>query len=152
LAQEFGVDKRPVFQSDDELNAIGSRLLDQSLPKTEWTHRGHFAAALWLLVRRPEFNLAVKLPALIRAYNESTGVRNTDHTGYHETITLASIRAARAFLLGRPQEALFVSCNALMESPLGEPGWLFEYWSRERLTSVAARRNWIEPDLKSLPF
>jgi hypothetical protein len=27
-----------------------------------------------------------------------------------------------------------------------------EYWTRERLFSVEARRNWVEPDLAPLPF
>jgi hypothetical protein len=146
------VHKWPGFHSENEVAAIGRGLLDKSLPKAQWTHRGHFAAAMWLLACRPEFDLPRELPALIRDYNEHTGVSNTDHTGYHETITLASIRAARAFLRGRPDEPLFDSCNALMESPLGDSGWLFEYWSRERLMSVAARRGWLEPDLRSLPF
>jgi len=36
-------------------------------------------------------------------------------------------------------------------SPLGQPQWLLEYWTRERLFSVEARRNWVEPDLAPLP-
>ena len=43
-----------------------------------------------------------EMPGLIRAYNESTGVPNTDTGGYHETITLASLRAACAWLARRP--------------------------------------------------
>ena len=42
--------------------------------------------------------------------------------------------------------------NALMASSLGNPNWLLEYWSRDRLMSVEARRQWQEPDLKPLPF
>jgi hypothetical protein len=39
-----------------------------------------------------------------------------------------------------------------MLSPLGEPEWLLAYWSRERLFSMEARREWVEPDLGELPF
>jgi hypothetical protein len=42
--------------------------------------------------------------------------------------------------------------NALMASNLGNPNWLLEYWSRDLLMSVKARRQWQEPDLKALPF
>ena len=39
----------PHFSSDAEVEHIGRGLLDRSLPKIEWTHAAHFAAALWLL-------------------------------------------------------------------------------------------------------
>src|SRR3569833_439765 len=42
-----------LFSADSEIDRIGRGLIDRSLPKTEWTHAAHFAAAFWLL-RRPE--------------------------------------------------------------------------------------------------
>jgi hypothetical protein len=45
-----------------------------------------------------------------------------------------------------------VTCNALLRSRLGEPDWLMEYWTRARLFSVEARRAWVEPDIRGLPF
>jgi len=39
-----------------------------------------------------------------------------------------------------------------MKTNFANPNWLLEYWSRERLMSVDARRAWLEPDLKALPF
>ena len=33
------------FSSDAEIERIGRGLIDRSLPKAEWTHAGHFAAA-----------------------------------------------------------------------------------------------------------
>ena len=83
----------PHFLSDAEIERIGRSLLDRSLPKVEWTHAAHFAAALWLL-RQPEMYADRDMPRMIRAYNEATGVPNTDTSGYHETITLGSLRAA----------------------------------------------------------
>ena len=140
------------FTSDEEITVIGCGLLDRTLPKSAWTHAAHFAATLWLLRCRPEIDLPGAMPGYIRSYNEATGGANTDSSGYHETITQASIRAARAFLREAPPEPLFATCNALMRSRLGEPDWLMEYWSRPRLFSVEARRAWLEPDLKRLPF
>ena len=113
------------FTSDEEVVVIGCGLLDRTLPKTMWTHAAHF---------------------------EATGGANTDSSGYHETITQASIRAASAFLSATASQPLFVTCNSLMRSHLGEPDWLLEYWTRERLFSVEARRVWVEPDIRGLPF
>jgi hypothetical protein len=140
------------FTSDGDIAAIGRGLLERTLPKPAWTHAAHLAAAAWILVYRPDLDAPRALPQAIRAYNESTGVANTDTGGYHATITLASIAAVRAFLAERPPEPFFASCNALVRSPLGDPGWLLAYWTRERLFSSAARRGWIEPDRKPMPF
>ena len=140
------------FNSDDEIAAIGAGLLDRSLPKPRWTHAAHFAAAMWLMKCRKDLDLSRDMPGFIRAYNEATGVANSDTEGYHETITQASLRAARSFLELDPARTLFATCNALMASPLGRSDWLLAHWTRARLFSVEARRSWVEPDLKPLPF
>jgi hypothetical protein len=140
------------FNSDDEIAAIGSGFLDLTLPKSAWTHAAHFAATVWLLSCRKDLDAARDMPQLIRKYNEATGTANTDTGGYHETITQASIRAARAFLVGNPGSSLFHTCNMLMTSPLGHPDWPLAYWSRPCLFSVKARRIWIDPDIQPLPF
>jgi hypothetical protein len=139
------------FTSNEQIDAIGRGLVSRTLPKPEWTHAAHFAAALWLLSSHPEIDAGREMPALIRAYNEATGTANTESSGYHETITQASLRAARAFLANRTQLPLFEVCNQLMASPLGDSSWLLTYWSRERLLSVEARRAWVDPDLQPIP-
>ncbi len=139
------------FTADTELAAIADGLLDRTLPKRAWTHAGHFAAAIWILARRPEIDAARDMPDIIRAYNEATGGRNSDTEGYHETITQASLLAAGAWLRARPGVAPFLACNGLLQSPFGEPGWLLRYWSSDLLFSVRARRNWVPPDLADFP-
>ena len=140
------------YASDDDIERVGLSLLDRSLPKREWTHAAHFAATLWMLRRRPDIRPEQDLPAIIRAYNEASGVANTDSAGYHETITQVSIGAARRFLASHPASCpLHQLADLLMASPLGDPDWLLAYWSRERLFSVEARRAWVGPDLRPLP-
>ena len=121
------------FNSDAEIAAIGCGVIELTLPKARWTHAAHFAAALWLISCRRDLDAARAMPGFIRAYNQATGVANTDTDGYHETITQASLRAARSFLLQDPERSLFMTCNALMASPLGKSDWLFGYWSRALL-------------------
>jgi hypothetical protein len=139
------------FMSDAEIERIGRGLLDCSLPKIEWTHAAHFAAAFWLL-RRSEADAARDMPRLIRAYNVATGVLNSDSSGYHETITLGSLRAARAWLLARPEAAPHQALRELLRSEYGRSDWPLTYWSKSVLFSVAARCTWVEPDLRALPF
>jgi hypothetical protein len=140
------------FASDAEIAAIGRGVLNLSLPKPRWTHAAHFATALWLISCRRDLDASKAMPGFIRAYNEATGVANSDTEGYHETITQASLRGARSFLLQNPGRSLFATCNALMASPLGKSDWPLAYWTRARLFSVEARRSWVDPDLGPLPF
>jgi hypothetical protein len=141
------------FSSEDEIHRIGVGLIARSLPKAEWTHAAHFAAALWLLRYRPEIDAARCMPGFIRAYNEATGVANTDTGGYHETITQASLRAARAEHDGHSiSTPVWEIANALMRSPLGRSDWLLSYWSSALLFSPEARRHWRDPDMRPFPY
>jgi hypothetical protein len=134
-----------------DIERIAHGVIERRLPKPEWTHEAHFAAVLWLLRHRD--NMPAIMPGLIRAYNESVGTMNTDTTGYHETITQASLRAARHLLDGYEADApLPVVLAALMASDFGRSDWLLVYWTRERLFTPQARRMWVEPDLRPLPF
>ncbi len=137
--------------TEEEIARIAAGVLDLSLPKPEWTHAAHFACALWVLTR-PDMDALRDMPGLIRAYNEATGVRNTETDGYHETITQASLRAAKAWLDARPGTPLAEALQALLASEFGRSDWLLAHWSREALFSVAARRAWLDPDLQPLPF
>jgi len=141
------------FSNEAEILRIDEGFFACTLPRAEWTHAAHFAAALWLMRYRPELDATQTMPGLIRAYNQSVGRVNDDSGGYHETITLASLRAARGvFDANPPDMPVYRIVNALMVTNFANPNWLLEYWSRDRLMSVEARRTWLEPDLKALPF
>jgi len=137
--------------TDDDIARIGAGVRDLTLPKPEWTHAAHFAAAVWVL-NEPGLDAPRDMPGLIRAYNEATGVANTDTEGYHETITQASLRCARAWLAARPGRALSASLAELLASKYGRSDWLLAHWSKDVLFSVAARRTWVAPNLQPLPF
>ena len=142
-----------IFTAEAEVIHIGEGLMACSLAKEEWTHAAHFAAALWLMRYRTDLSPAVTMPGLIRAFNEAVGGVNSDSAGYHETITQASLRAARGIYDSFPAHVpVFQIANALMGTNFANPNWLLEYWTQPRLMSVDARRAWLEPDLKPLPF
>ena len=144
---------KAIFASEGEIIHVGEGLMACSLTKEEWTHAAHFAAALWLMRYRADLEPAAAMPGLIRAFNESLGGVNSDADGYHETITQASLRAARGVFDSFPADVpVYRIVNALMSTNFANPNWLLEYWTRERLMSVEARRAWLEPDLKVLPF
>lgn len=142
----------PVLITEAVIARIAAGVVARTLPKAEWNHEAHFAAALWLLRNAPGFDGPRDMPGLIRAYNEATNTPNTDTGGYHHSITLASLAAAADALAAAGPDAPLPKIMAkLLSGRHGHPDWLLDHWSRPRLFSVAARRQWVPPDLKPLP-
>lgn len=137
-----------MYANEAEIERLAHHFLALTLPKPQWTHAAHFAAALFLLRQ----GRGREMPERIRVYNVAVGGQNTDTDGYHETITWASLRAAEAQRLSMPNAPLDKVANALLAGPLGASRWPLEYWSEGVLFSPQARRAWVEPDLKPLPF
>ncbi len=141
-----------LFTSEAEIERIGEGLLARTLPRPDWTHEAHLAATTYLLLRRPDVDLDKQLPGIIRCYNESVGGVNSDIEGYHETITRVFLLGVRLFLAeADATEPLHDLVNQLLLSPMGKRDWPLRYYSAERLGSVGARREWLPPDLGTLP-
>lgn len=141
-----------LFATDAEVTRIGEGLLARTLPRADWTHEAHLAACLYLLRERPDIDVDARISGIIRTYNESVGGVNDDTQGYHETITRVFVHGVRLHLRGRTAaEPVSVAVNAVLESPIGQREWPLLFYSRERLFSVAARREFVPPDLAPLP-
>ena len=86
----------------------------------------------------------------IKQYNIACGVKNTDAQGYHETITRFYVLIIQKFLRqverARPIDLL---ADELIEL-YGDKSLPFAYYSKDKLFSTAARRGWLEPDLKPI--
>jgi len=141
-----------LFASDADVVHVGEGLLARDLPRAEWTHEAHLAATAYLLLRHPEIDVDAELPGLIRRYNESVGGVNSATEGYHETITRTFLHGVRLFLVeADTSEPLHDLVNDLLLSPMGRRDWPFRFYSRDRLFSVDARRDFVPPDLAALP-
>ena len=139
-----------MYTSDAEIERIAHGLINRTLPKPDWTHAAHVAAAVWL-IWSDAHNAESDMPGYIKAYNLSVGTENTDTSGYHETITFASIRMAEHLLALQEAPSLNEAVNHLLAAGLSGKDWILKYWSSEVLFSKEARKNWVEPDLKALP-
>jgi hypothetical protein len=118
-----------------------------SLPKPRWTHHSHLVVGLWYLTHHSADDALSIVRIRIRSYNEAVGTANTDSGGYHETLTRLFLRGIAAHILAHSSEALPSSLALLLQSPLADKDWPLSFYSRERLFSVAARHEWVEPDL-----
>ena len=70
-----------LFTDAAQVRRIGTGLLEQCLPRAEWTHEAHLAACVWLLTERPDVLPERDLPAIIRSYNEAVGGVNDGDRG-----------------------------------------------------------------------
>ena len=145
-------DEEPrLWPHDEAIRSVGTRFLERTLPKPEWTHEAHIATTAWILIERPDIMPERDLPDLIRRYNESVGGVNSDSEGYHETITQLFIRTLRRKLAHGEGEALHARVNAILLSAEGRRDWPLRFYSPGLLFSKAARLGWVEPDLAELP-
>ena len=121
--------------------------LDCSLPKADWTHQAHLRVGLWHVHQLGPDAALVRLRDGIRRLNESHGTANTDTGGYHETITRLYVLVMDRFLTAadRSRSLDDLTVDYIARYPTSDLP--LRYYSRGRLYSLQARRDWIEPDL-----
>ena len=127
--------------------ALAVRFTSLRLPKEEWTHAAHLTVGLWHVDRYGPAEALTRLRDGIRRLNESHGNVNTPTSGYHETITAAYVMLLAQYLeTCSPELSLGARVQRLLAGPLAGRDMLFTFYSRERLMSVEARAQWLEPD------
>ena len=140
-----------LFEDDATIVAIGEGLLARTLPREEWTHEAHLAACTWIVRDRPDIAPERDMAAIISGYNEAVGGVNDDHQGYHETITQVYIAGVKAHLSEIPEQTpLREAVNNLLLSRRGRRDLALNFYTKELLFSVRARRGFVEPDVESL--
>jgi hypothetical protein len=142
------VPKLPV--TEPEIDLFLAAFEDGMLPKTEWTHAAHLlTGACYVHALGREAALA-KMRECVRRHNESVGTKNTETSGYHETITVTWLR----LLDGLRREANGMEraeFAALAVERFAARRDIFrEYYDFDLVGSTEARMRWVEPTLKGL--
>jgi hypothetical protein len=130
---------------DDHLAAmadeVAEMMLARTLPKSRWTHEAHLLACVSLVRRLGAADALEVLRQAIPAYNESTGVANTDTGGYHDTLTVYYVWAVEQ-LVGNGCDT-----TAVLRDPLTDRGAALVWWDKPTLFSTIARRQFVAPTL-----
>jgi hypothetical protein len=139
------------WPTSDELDDLVARFRARTLPKHEWTHLAHLAVGTWHVHEHgPEEALPLLRTGITRL-NEAHGTVNSDDSGYHETVTRAYVHLLSEFIRTHDGLAVADCVQALLVSRLAEKTALLRYYSKETLSSVPARKAWVEPDVEPLP-
>jgi len=121
-----------------------------TLPKERWTHAAHILTGACYVHALGESAAIDRMRLRVSSYNEAVGGKNTETSGYHETITIGWIKLLARLLretgpMGRaPFAALAVERYADNRSALAA------YYDFDLPGSVEARRNWVPPTRGSL--
>lgn len=134
-----------------EIRYLIERFENQKLPKPEWTHEAHLVVAIWYSAQSDLCTALEQVRNYITAHNTSVGTPNTDHEGYHETITKFWLRIAQGFIQNNTTAHMEKLINDFINSPDGVSNYPLSFYSKSLLFSVHARHFWVEPDLKELP-
>ena len=115
-------------------------------PADRFRHADHVRLA-WSYLREDEYGIAEeRMRASIRRLAHHAGADDK----YHETLTIAWMRLVNtAFNLSSRIERF--ADFAVAHAWLLDKEAVFEFYSRSRVMSDAARKAWVEPDCKPLP-
>lgn len=121
------------------------------LPKAEWTHAAHVAAAAYYLHGSSVASVLPLMRARISAFNLAVGGANTPTSGYHETLTHFWLLIVAEFLRQNPPASKLAAARHAVAT-FGEARALHTlYYSGDVVQDSAARRAWRAPDLLPIP-
>ena len=138
------------WPTESEHQDLIARFHEGTVPASEFTHTAHLVVGLWHAASFEEGSALTRMRTGILRLNAAHGTPNSDTRGYHETITRAYLVLLARFARANADLDGAVLAQALLSSPLAQRDALFNYYSEDLLMSVAARRDWVEPDLRRL--
>ena len=148
----MNLDQYQFLKSEEALTDFLECFERGTWPKSGWHHAAHVAVAGCYLIAYPDDDAADRMRRGVRHYNQCTGIINSDHSGYHETITLFWLAVIRARLREMRDCVPRIEAVRQLVSELAPQRDLFrQYYSVDLLKSVDARRRWMEPDVRPLP-
>jgi len=144
---ENSVTGEPVFAcSETALRSFLNHWRAGTVPKGEWTHAAHVAVAACHVFDDPADEALQKIRAGIIHYNACVGTANTDHSGYHETLTRFWTGLIADFLRTRTWTSRLEFVRAALGRFASDSALFRSYYSFDVAKDVRARREWIAPD------
>jgi hypothetical protein len=137
----------PLPETEEEIDAFLAAFEAGRLPKERWTHGAHLLTGACYVHGLGQAAAIERMRACVKRYNEAVGGKNTETSGYHETITIAWIK----LLDGLRREAGGVGraefAQLAVERFAGDKEIFRRYYDFDLVGSVEARRSWVEPTL-----
>lgn len=134
----------PVCRDESQIREVVAKFENLEFALQEFTHMRHVTVASWYLCTMTSTEALVRMRAGLQRF-----IVHHDREGYHETITRFWMELLGEFLQRMPGETSLVErINRAVETHR-DKDILFRYYSREFVMSDVARREWVEPNLRS---
>ncbi len=119
-------------------------------PLERWHHRDHIRLAYLYLIEHGFDGALARLRTGIMAHNEAHRIVDMPTSGYHETMTGAWLTLVKLVVdeYG-PSESGEAFCDEHPE--LSQKKTLRLYYSKDRMMSPGAKREFLPPDLSRFP-
>jgi hypothetical protein len=136
--------------TEPEIDVFLAAFEGGTLPKAEWTHAAHLLTGACYVHAMGREAALEKMRECVRRHNESVGTKNTETSGYHETITVMWIRLLDGLRreTGLMERAAFAALAVERFEP--RRAVFRDYYDFDIVGSTEARLRWVEPTLKPL--
>jgi len=133
------------YQAERDIQVIVERFEACDFKLEEFTHTRHLTVAAWYLAHFDVGGALVRMRSGLQRFIAHHGKQ-----GYHETITRFWLELIGSYLDEIPENVSLTDKVNLVITRFGSKDMLFQYYTREYVMSETARRDWVEPNLKSI--
>jgi len=133
----------PVTES--EIDEFIGGFQNGTLPKEFWTHGAHVLTGACYVYECGETEAIARMRRDVAAYNVAVGGKNTESSGYHETITIFWLKLLSAYRSRCPDLTRAEFAARAVAEFVHRRDILREYYDFDVTGSTEARRSWICP-------
>jgi hypothetical protein len=145
LGESAPVVKTQNFTSDSEVQDLLQAFEAGTISPMRFDHAAHIATALGYLANFPLGEATARMRSSLLRFTAKHGINV-----YHETLTTFWMRLLDHLASGPYRDTPLWSRINLIVERWGKVGAVEAHYSREVITSKAARQQWVPPD--RLPF
>jgi hypothetical protein len=116
------------------------------LPRPRWTHAAHVAVAAYYAYLLPPSMAFEAMRSGILRFNECVGTKNTDHSGYHETLTRFWSETIGAFVSAGNFPSAYAAVGAAVKEYGDNRDLHRQFYDHDIVSDSIARREWIRPN------
>lgn len=139
------------YKSDEEIEVVVRGFESCAIEPSAFDHRAHLTVAFSYL-HLSKLNVTEAGDRMRAGLYHFLDHNHVERRKYNKTITLFWIKRVRSFLDEIGAERLVADMANEMIDACGDAKLIYEYYSKERLSSDEARAAWVEPDVKPLDF
>lgn len=133
------------YETETEILEVIETFESATLPHEKWRHAEHLTMAMHYALHNDFDATLNKMRSGILKLNDFHGVATTPERGYHETLTVIWTRAVFDYVKANEKKDLVSLANEIIGK--FDKDYPLKFYSRERLFSIDARFNFVEPDL-----